>query len=281
MSPGPVALIQRNGKHALRAHDPPGQFTFTATVRPLPLTGLPPSYAPSGTVTFMDGNTELGSGPVSGGTATIQPTISTPGTHIITATYSGDSNYVGQTKATFIENIDAVAAGYVLTSNPSSATLHPGQSAAFVVTATPDGSYNGAVDFACGTLPAGVTCAFSPTSVTLSGTTPVSANLVITVAPNFVASDTPTPIGAGGFASLSLALFGCVAVGARRRGNHKRWRWAIAILAFAILLATVGCGSSPTGSLPAPRKTTPVKVLATSHGTGASQQLNLTLNIEP
>src|SRR5262249_14145076 len=105
ISNGPVALNQRPGKHTVRAHDAPGQLTFTATIRPVSLTGFPPSYAPSGTVTFMDGNTELGSGQVSGGTVSIQPTISTPGTHIITAIYSGDSNYVGQTKATFIENI--------------------------------------------------------------------------------------------------------------------------------------------------------------------------------
>jgi hypothetical protein len=284
MSQGPVALIQRNGKHTARAHDAPGLLTFTATVSPLPLTDLTdlfPIDAPGGTVTFMDGNTELGSGEVSGGTATIQPTIVTAGTHVITAVYSGDSNYIGQTKATFIENIDAPTAGYLLTSDSSSATLHPGQSASFVVTATPDGSYNGTVDFSCGTL-LGVICIFSPTTVSLSGATPVSTNLVITVAPSFVASNTPTPIsGAGRLATLSLALLGCVAVGFRRRGSYEPWRWAIAIPTLAMLLATVGCGNSGTSSLPVPRKSTGVKVVATSHRTGATQRLNLTLNIEP
>ena len=54
--------------------------TFTATVTPLTATG---------TVTFYDNGTSIGSAALSSGTAKLP--ISTLGTHPITATYNGDS----------------------------------------------------------------------------------------------------------------------------------------------------------------------------------------------
>ena len=56
--------------------------TFTATVVPS-----------TGTVTFLDGTTALGSGTLSGGVATFSSSTFAAGTHSITASYSGDSNY--------------------------------------------------------------------------------------------------------------------------------------------------------------------------------------------
>jgi hypothetical protein len=70
-------------------------FTLTATVVP--------SGAP-GTVTFYNATTNpatvLGSGSLSGGTATLQTSFSTAGTYSITATYSGSITYSTSTTAT-------------------------------------------------------------------------------------------------------------------------------------------------------------------------------------
>lgn len=65
----------------------PGQsVTFTATV-----TG---NGTPTGTVTFYDGSTELGTGTLdSNGNATYTTSTLSPGTHNISADYSGDSNF--------------------------------------------------------------------------------------------------------------------------------------------------------------------------------------------
>jgi ELWxxDGT repeat protein len=58
--------------------------------------GLP---APSGTVTFSDGQTVLGSAPVSNAHAALLVSNLALGNHSITATYAGDSNFTGSSAA--------------------------------------------------------------------------------------------------------------------------------------------------------------------------------------
>jgi Glycoside hydrolase family 44/Bacterial Ig-like domain (group 3) len=65
---------------------------FTATIAPQSGSGTP-----SGTVTFSDGTTSLGSAPVTSGTATLSTSSLSNGTHAITAAYSGDSNFSAST----------------------------------------------------------------------------------------------------------------------------------------------------------------------------------------
>jgi Autotransporter beta-domain/Bacterial Ig-like domain (group 3) len=65
--------------------------TFTATVS---------GFAPTGTVTFMDGAATLGTGALSGGTATFTTAALSSGSHSITAVYGGDSNNTGSSSST-------------------------------------------------------------------------------------------------------------------------------------------------------------------------------------
>jgi PKD repeat protein len=69
--------------------------TFTATITP--------QYAgqASGTVTFNDGATALGSGAVSANAASLTTSSLAIGTHPITAVYTGDSNFSGSTSPVF------------------------------------------------------------------------------------------------------------------------------------------------------------------------------------
>ena len=71
----------------------PGQsVTFTATVTPV----APAPGTPSGTVTFLDGTTTLGTGPVTldaNGQATYTTSSLSPGLHVITASYGGDTSF--------------------------------------------------------------------------------------------------------------------------------------------------------------------------------------------
>jgi large repetitive protein len=78
----------------------PGQsVTFTATVKVALGSGTP-----TGTVTFKDGMTVLGTSPLAaGGTATFTTSSLTPGSHSITAVYNGDTNFAGSTSAPLIE----------------------------------------------------------------------------------------------------------------------------------------------------------------------------------
>ncbi len=280
LSPGPVILGNRfKSARSARPHAAPGSFTFTATVGPLPLPGAPPSATPSGTVTFRDGSTVLGVVTASAGSATITPTLSSAGTHIITATYSGDDHYVGQTRATLIQTIDAPGSAYVLSANPTGATLTPGQSAQFAITANPNPTSSDTVTFTCGSLPAGISCSFNPSSLVLNGTNPQSTTLTLTVAPTFVARGAPpkSPWSGVPAAGMTFAI-GCAVIVGLRQQISERLAPVLAVLALAALLAATGCThTANVFRAPAPMT---VRVVATSPGKGGAQ-LNLTVNIRP
>ena len=67
--------------------------TFTATVTPVASTML----TPGGTVTFLDGGSQIGMGTLSGGIATFSTAALAVASHTITASYSGDGNFNGST----------------------------------------------------------------------------------------------------------------------------------------------------------------------------------------
>ncbi len=71
---------------------PGGLLTFTFTATP-PATGA----VPSGTVTFFDNGVALSTQTLTLGSASYITNSLTPGSHVITATYSGDLDYVGGT----------------------------------------------------------------------------------------------------------------------------------------------------------------------------------------
>jgi Bacterial Ig-like domain (group 3)/Beta-propeller repeat len=89
--------------------------TFTATITP--------QYGgqATGTVTFKDGSTALGSGAVSGNAARLTTSGLATGTHSITAVYSGDSNFTGSTSNTLSQVVTKATTTTTLLSsiNPS------------------------------------------------------------------------------------------------------------------------------------------------------------------
>src|SRR5262249_17315528 len=62
--------------------------TFSATVTAMSGVGTP-----TGTVTFKEGSTVLGSAPLSGNQASLVVSTLTPGSHAVVATYNGDGSY--------------------------------------------------------------------------------------------------------------------------------------------------------------------------------------------
>lgn len=75
--------------------------TFTATVKAV----APGVGTPSGSVTFMDGTTVLGSAPLVSGKATLATTTLTSGSHTITAVYSGDANFATSMSTALVQII--------------------------------------------------------------------------------------------------------------------------------------------------------------------------------
>ena len=75
--------------------------TLTTTVN----ASVQKSFLPTGSVTFKDGPNSLGSAPVVNGQATLTTSFATAGTHFITPTYSGDSNFNPHTGAAVSESV--------------------------------------------------------------------------------------------------------------------------------------------------------------------------------
>ena len=80
------------------------EVTFTATIS----VPSPGSGTPTGTVTFYDGTTAMGTGDVSGGVATFSTSSLSTGTHSIKAVYEGDTNFKTSTSAVLRQVVRAL-----------------------------------------------------------------------------------------------------------------------------------------------------------------------------
>jgi hypothetical protein len=90
-------------------------ITFTAT-----LTGS--GAKPTGTVTFLDGATQLSTASLSAGVATYTNTTLAAGSHSITASYSGDGTYAAATSTAVTVTVTA-AASVKFTASPATVTV--------------------------------------------------------------------------------------------------------------------------------------------------------------
>ena len=130
---------------------------FTATITP--------QYGgqASGTVTFTDGNTTLGSVALNGNVANLTTSGLAIGTHSITALYSGDANHAGSTSALLTQTVKAATTTTTLASSTNPSML--GSSIMFTATVTTSASttttgtvtfMDGATTLGTGTLSGGV-----------------------------------------------------------------------------------------------------------------------------
>jgi hypothetical protein len=105
--------------------------TFTATVTPAP----PGSGTPTGTVNFLDGATNIGSGTLNGsGVATFATGTLSVATHPITAQYAGDVNFGPSTSSIVNQVVNQASQTITFTSTaPAGATVG---GATYTVTAT-------------------------------------------------------------------------------------------------------------------------------------------------
>lgn len=128
--------------------------TFTATVTPSSGNG-----APTGTVTFSDGATTLGTATLNGsGKATYTTSSLSLGAHSITASYNGNSGFDGSTSAAVSQVINKISTRTNLVSSLNPSIF--GQSATFTATVSSSGGtatgtatfYDGATTLGTGAL---------------------------------------------------------------------------------------------------------------------------------
>jgi hypothetical protein len=226
-------------------------IAFTATV-----TAASGSVTPSGTVTFYDGATSIGTDTLNGsGVGTYSTTALATGSHSITAQYGGSAAFATSTSTAVTVAISAPAPDFSLNISPTIGTETGSAAATGTLTVTPINSFTGTVNFACTGQPSYIACSFNPATLTPAGsavTTTVSfaASANASAQPNAGARPAPLVCLAFGFGFLLLA---------RARKYRHLFRAAAALLFVVAMVNIVACGSAK----PTPQTNT-VTITATS-----------------
>ncbi len=146
--------------------------TFTATMIPATATG---------TVTFLDGTTPIGTAAITSGVATLTTNTLAVGTHTITASYGGDADNGASLSNGVSQVIDQASSTTMLEADPSPSAV--GQPVTFTATVSPAAA-SGSVTFLDGTTTPATTLAtialvdgqaIFTTSTLASGTHDISA----------------------------------------------------------------------------------------------------------
>jgi hypothetical protein len=218
--------------------------------------GVPQLY--NGTTLIPAGGGVGGSGGSASGpaylTADLNP-ILPPGNLTLTAKYLGDINYAPSTSAPASIRVT----DFTLSLSPTTLTIPaPGQSATSNVTLTPLYGFTGTVSLNCDAVGyAGITCVSSPATVSITGTSPVTATLTIsTTAPTSAARRVRQVRRSRVFPILRISprwswiAAGLLAVALMIGLAISRRREAAALIATALLVAGawVACGSGGGGT---------------------------------
>lgn len=177
-----------------------------------------------------------------------------------------------QTHGLFATLVPTPEAGkdFALQLSALNATVVRGGTTQLNIASTASGGFTDPVSLSCTGLPAGVTCAFNPTSI-VPGAGGATSQLTIAVSGGYIP---PSPYMAGAF--LALGVIGMLR-GTRRKSQPGRsknaWMVASAIVVVSLTLAAVGCGYSK-GRTPAGSN---VMVVGTSGGISHATPLTLTI----
>ena len=218
----------------------PGQsVTLTAKVTSA-TTGTP-----TGSVSFYEGTTLLGTGTLASGKAEISTTSLTAGsTDSIDAVYSGDDNFITSVSSTSV--VEASLDFSLAISGAASATVNQGSAATYQVAVKPlFGSYPGPVSFAAIGAPSSATVTFSPSTIAANGgSTTVTVTIKTSGSASLAPADTGTKRSPLAWALVLIPLLGLSRL---RRQGRRLSRLATLLLLLGCTLAgalVTGCGSS-------------------------------------
>jgi Bacterial Ig-like domain (group 3)/FG-GAP-like repeat len=238
--------------------------TFTAQLATT--ANPPPSNSPTGSVTFLDGTTVLGTASLSGTGQVVYATSSlTDGKHSITATYGGDPSYLATTSNAVSVQIDDLA---VTRLDKISPIVVPGTAVTYSLQAAPQVAstflYN--ASFTASGLPVGATATFSPTAISAGAST---AKFTVTI-------NTAAPTATGQVLAFGLLLPLLAAVRFRRR--LRLGMLPVLLLAFLSLSAVAGLsGCSGSGLFAAKKYNYTIIVTATEGSLQRSSEVPLAI----
>jgi hypothetical protein len=144
----------------------------------------------------------------------------------------------------------------------TSVTVAAGKTASYSLSLSSSGGFSGSVALTCSGAPAGAVCDVLPSSVTLGGTTPVTAMVSITTTagsqlfPSQKGNRCDPPLTIVRIFSLLLVIAGVSGLMRLWRGRHRRFApsfataFGVLVLITACLIAGCGGSGSATGSGP-------------------------------
>lgn len=163
--------------------------------------------------------------------------------------------------------------------SPDSVTIGAGLPGKFTVVATPhSGPFNSSIALACGNVPANLTCAFSPASITPGAG---GAASVLTISTRSIAGmngpqkRSPIPVYAGW-----LLPFGFMGLGFLGKGAGKRGTRALAVCALlGVGMIGTSCGGKAPGTANPASSGTPASYSIVINGSSSTGKLSTTVNV--
>lgn len=232
------------------------------------------SSALSGPVSFYANGTLLGAASVSGGTASLTTTELPVGSDTVTATYAGDAQH-NQATASVTVTVATATPAFTASLTPSSLSLVQGATGSVTLNLTANGTFTGAISFACSGVPTAASCTVNPTSLTLGANQTGNVAVIIATTPKndqYQASNALRMKAAGGISVACLLLF----LVPRRRLQGIA-ALVFALLALGSLTALSGCGGGGNKYPGTPVGTSTVTVTATSGSITQTQTIALTI----
>ena len=238
--------------------------------------------AATGTITYMNGTTTLGTATVGANGAATFSLNPAAGSYSIAAHYSGDA-----VNAPSVSNVVTVtvsqATEFNISLNPTTLSIPTSQSAQATINLGSQDGFSDKMSLGCGSLPYSVTCNFSSNDVTLSANGTTSVTLTVdTNSPLASGSQAKNddPLGGSGMLAACVfpgaALFGFAFSRFRKNAAALRVLVVIGMLAGTTFLMA-GCGGFSLNSAKAGNYV--IQVTATGQQTGITHVANLTVTV--
>jgi hypothetical protein len=236
---------------------------------------------PTGTVSFYDNATLLGTSPLSAGVATLTNAALPLGASSVTAVYSGDSNFAASNSSGVGETVTGADFTFVLapsSGSQSAQTVAPGATAIYNFTVSPSlATFPQAVTFIVSGLPPGATYTLTPSSIPAGGSATPMTLVVNTINPLAQLSRRGNP-----WMGLTVPLLLLFPFAGFKRTNEvaerprSTPRLLLLVLLLTVLVGTLaGCGSG--GFFGTEQQTYNIVVTATSGSVSHAQSVTLTV----
>ncbi len=249
----------------------PGPVSDPVTGNPLPLS----SAARSGIATLFDGETAIGSLPVTNGKGSFSTATLAVGSHTLTAVYANDADLLPSTSAPAV--VSVLPSTFTLSLTPSVMTLKGGQQGDVTVAVSSVGNFSGPLSLTAGGAPEHAAFSFAAASLMVRPTT--NSNTVLHVATQIVPTQLAAQPRSRLRGSIRVALSFLVALPFALWGQRRRVPSLLGIfLAAAVLFSATGCTNLVYQIDPVAPGTYVIPVTATD-STGRTATASLTLVI--